>query len=77
LNDDNLPISNHAKERLEKTSSLEWESKALGDDNLPISNQAELEYISVVAWEDVISEVMLKSNGAMGDAIIGSHWRAK
>jgi hypothetical protein len=36
-----------------------------------------LEYISVVAWGDVISEVMLKSNGAMGDVIIGSHWRAK
>ena len=67
MNDENLPISNHAKERVEKTSSLEWESKALGDDNLPISNQAELEYISVVAWEDVISEVMLKSNGAMGE----------
>jgi hypothetical protein len=26
---------------------------------------AVLEYISVVAWEDVISEVMLKRNGAM------------
>ncbi len=24
-----------------------------------------MEYISVVAWEDVISEVMLKRNGAM------------